>query len=74
MIVTDGVHMISDSSEEELHEFAEKIGLKRHWFRAKSFPHYDLPKKMKYEDVLAAGAYQITPRELVKIIMKRRES
>ena len=34
-------HMIADT-EEELHEMAKKIGLKRNWFQKKSFPHYDL--------------------------------
>lgn len=34
-------HMIADT-QEELHAMAERIGLKRSWFQAKSSPHYDL--------------------------------
>lgn len=37
-------HLWTDSSDiEELHEFAQEIGLQRTWFQAKDrFPHYDL--------------------------------
>ena len=35
-------HMTADTLE-ELHELAQRIGLKREWFQAKSnVPHYDL--------------------------------
>ena len=35
-------HMWTDGDIEELHEFAEKIGMKRSWFQDKSLKHYDL--------------------------------
>jgi hypothetical protein len=36
-------HLWSDAGEDELHDFAQKIGLKRSWFQdKKQFPHYDL--------------------------------
>jgi hypothetical protein len=35
-------HMVSDTSEDELHEFAALIGLRREWFQPKSYPHYDI--------------------------------
>jgi hypothetical protein len=36
-------HMWVDGEIEELHQFAEKIGLKRKYFQNKpSFPHYDI--------------------------------
>ena len=37
-------HLMSDVSLEELHVFATRIGIKRHWFEGvrKSHPHYDL--------------------------------
>lgn len=43
MVFTDGVHMVANTVE-ELHEFAESIGLKRHFFHGvrKGHPHYDL--------------------------------
>ena len=34
-------HMIADS-EAELHETAERIGMRRDWFQPRSFPHYDV--------------------------------
>ena len=33
--------MFADSLE-ELHEFADKIGMKRQWFQNTKLPHYDL--------------------------------
>lgn len=58
-------YMIADSVE-ELHEMADKIGIKRKWFQNhKKYPHYDicLAKKklaIKYE------AEEISTRELIK--------
>ena len=48
-VYTDGIHMVSDFSIDELHTFAENIGLKRHWFEGskKRHPHYDLVNKKK---------------------------
>jgi len=42
-------HMWPDGNVEELHQFAEKIGLKREYFQDKPrFPHYDLiPSKRR---------------------------
>jgi len=35
-------HLFADSVE-ELHKFAKKLNLKRHWFQdRKNFPHYDI--------------------------------
>ena len=36
-------HMWTDGPVEELHQFAEEIGLLRRWFQDKAnFPHYDI--------------------------------
>lgn len=35
-------HLMTDGDLEELHQFAESIGLKRSWFQRSSVPHYDL--------------------------------
>jgi hypothetical protein len=42
-------HMWTDGDIEELHQMAEKIGLKRKYFQDKpKFPHYDIiPSKRK---------------------------
>lgn len=56
-------HMMADSLE-ELHAFAQKIGLKRQWFQDKSAPHYDVCQE-KRKLAIAFGAVPIdirTPR------------
>lgn len=62
-------HMVSDTSEEELHAFAERIGMKREWFQSRengkaSAAHYDLtpPRRVR---AVALGAVEVTSRELV---------
>lgn len=47
MILIDYIgHMVSTENAEELHAFAEKIGLKREWYQTPGFgenhSHYDL--------------------------------
>jgi len=56
-------HMVADT-EEELHAFAERIGLRRSWFQDKpSGAHYDL---MGHKHALAVeyGAQEISWREM----------
>lgn len=68
MILTDGVHLVSDTSLEELHEFAKRIGLKREWFQGPpkhNHPHYDL-FRTKVQKAIAEGAQVVTSRQLVK--------
>ena len=59
-------HMWTDGDIEELHEFAEKLGLKRRWFQNKKrLPHYDLvPTKRAI--ALRMGARFIPLREWYK--------
>jgi hypothetical protein len=56
-------HMYADTTP-ELHQFAERIGLKRSWFQDKSVPHYDLVASKR---VLAVrqGAVEHTVRDAV---------
>ncbi len=46
MIYTDGIHMVA-TTEQELHSFASRMGIGRHWYEGveKGHPHYDLPSK-----------------------------
>lgn len=70
MIYTDGVHMISDKSISELHEFAARLGLNKCWFenrRNKGHPHYDL-KPAQAEAAVAAGAVKVSSRDIVTIL------
>jgi hypothetical protein len=60
-------HMVSDVGEDELHDFARRLGLKRAWFQSRpnaSAAHYDLvPSKRAL--ALKLGAVEVTSRELV---------
>ena len=60
-------HLVSDTSEEELHAFAARLGLKRAWFQGRpkaSAAHYDVTAS-KYELAIKLGAIPVTSRELV---------
>jgi len=58
-------HLVSDSSIEELHEFAENLGLRREWFQQKNIPHYDLTGFV-YDLAIERGAILVSSREIVK--------
>lgn len=60
-------HMVSDTSEAELHEFAARIGLSRSWAQLRpkaSAAHYDLTASRRAAAV-KAGAVEVSSRELV---------
>ncbi len=38
---TEGCHMYADTIE-ELHKFADRLGMRREWFQDKILKHYDL--------------------------------
>ncbi len=68
-----GCHLIADT-EDELHAFATRLGLKRAWFQGDgTMAHYDLsPNKRK--QAVRMGAYEITPRMMAGRIRAWRES
>lgn len=55
-------HIVSDTSLEELHHFAQSVGLPERSF---DLDHYDVPEH-RYADILAAGAVPVGNGELVK--------
>lgn len=66
MIITDGVHLVSTESEQELHEFAQRIGLKRIWYQNHpTHPHYDMTVKWRVRLALKAGAQMVTRKEVL---------
>jgi hypothetical protein len=75
MILVDKIgHLVSDTSWEELHEFALKIGLKREWFQDKGkFSHYDLTTPRKRGQAVLMGAKFVRPYEIVKALNKLEE-
>lgn len=67
MIITDGTHLVSTESEEELHLFARKMGLKRQWYQNHpQHPHYDLTTKRATERAYQHGAKKVTGFELLR--------
>ena len=72
MIFTDKTDLATDGPVRELHEFAQKIGLKRSWFQDKSrHPHYDLTSDRMVNKAVSAGAQVVSRRELVKWVLRR---
>lgn len=62
---TTWCHLLADG-EEELHEFAARLGLKRAWFQEHCvFLHYDLlPSKRAL--AVGMGAVEVDIREFIK--------
>lgn len=63
-------HLFCDSPENlnELHEFAERLGLKRSWFQDQAtLPHYDVTLT-KRKNALTAGAVYVDRKTEVSYI------
>ena len=59
-------HMVSDSSLEELHNFAERLGLHREKFQEHGrLPHYDLRPVVR-EKAMSLGAEAVSSKELFR--------
>lgn len=61
-------HVVSTVGSDELHEFAQKLGLSRSWFQSSaegtaSADHYDAHKN-RHGRAIALGAALVTTREL----------
>lgn len=63
-------HLLADT-EQELHDLAARIGLKREWFQNHGTPHYDLCQS-KRRMAIAAGAIEIDRRQTVALIRRLR--
>lgn len=55
-------HLVSDTSYDELHEFAGRLGIPA---RAFDRDHYDIPQE-RYDEVVAAGASEVEGKELIR--------
>lgn len=65
-------HLATDGDDlEELHTFAERIGLRRAWFQPKSSPHYDLVPS-KRAAALAAGAVFVPGKVQARMRIAKR--
>ena len=65
-------HMLADSVD-ELHAFAERIGMKREWYQPVSTPHYDLSLTKRLE-AISKGAIEIDNKKVVEIVKKYRNA
>ncbi|RYZ63047.1 MAG: DUF4031 domain-containing protein [Chitinophagaceae bacterium] len=68
-------HLLADT-EEELHEMAAKIGMKRSWFQVggkAEMPHYDLVASRRKRAV-ALGAIEINRKQLCEKLAQWRQS
>ncbi|MER5182828.1 DUF4031 domain-containing protein [Streptomyces sp. NPDC002896] len=59
-------HLISDVSYDELHAFAERLGIPARGFER---DHYDLPSH-RYADAVAAGAVEVSSRVVVRLLIE----
>ncbi len=68
MVYTDGVHLVANTLE-ELHEFASRIGLGRHFYHGvrKGHPHYDLTSEGKKAAAIRAGAWIVDSRRVLLV-------
>ena len=55
-------HLVSDESYDELHAFAERLGIPRRAFQG---DHYDLPEDARLR-AIELGATPVSSRELVR--------
>ena len=58
-------HLVSDESYDELHEFAQRLGIPRRAFQG---DHYDLPEELR-ESAVALGAEPVEGRELIRRLL-----
>ncbi len=54
-------HLVSDTSYEELHDLAQRLGIPRRGFQG---DHYDVPAELR-DQAIALGATPVTGRELI---------
>ena len=71
MIYTDSTYLISDDCPGELHIFAQKIGLKREWYKANAvIPHYHIQGSI-VKKAIDNGAKKVSTVKLAEIYCKR---
>jgi len=67
-------HLVADT-DEELHAFAARLGMRREWFQGRTgrphHAHYDVPERARAE-ALHHGAVEVTWRELGRMLRNRR--
>lgn len=65
-------HLMTDGPIEELHDFANMLGMKRSWFQDKgNHPHYDVSKGVRVAAV-NLGARSVSPQEIFRICVTEK--
>jgi hypothetical protein len=68
-------HLIADS-DDELHQFAARLGMKQAWFqsdpRRPHRSHYDVTEALRHQ-AISLGAVAITWRDIGRMMRERRE-
>lgn len=54
-------HLVSDTSYDELHDLAQRLGIPRRGFQG---DHYDVPAELR-DEAIALGAQPVSGRELI---------
>lgn len=65
-------HLTADTVE-ELHAFAESIGLRRVWFQDARVPHYDLTRSRRDMAIVAGAVFVPAKQQARERIAKRHE-
>lgn len=57
-------------NEDRLHEFAERIGLKKEWFQKSNdgLPHYDIYSERIRQIALQEGAVKVTRKDFLQLL------
>jgi len=68
VIYTDGIHLAVDGLQEELHRFAQSVGLKREWFQDQpDHPHYDITTPRMLRKILNTNMVtKISTKQLIR--------
>lgn len=77
MVVIDtpmnGWSHLAATDLDELHDFAQELGLWRSWFQNKPYrPHYDV-REEHYHQAVRLGAQPVKRRELVELLKQHYE-
>jgi hypothetical protein len=68
-------HLLADT-DDELHAFAARMGMKREWFQHRTHrphqAHYDIPERSRGR-ALALGAVPVSWRQVGRMMRQRRQ-
>jgi hypothetical protein len=67
-VYLDSMGHLRADSREELHAFAERVGLRRSWFQDRPrLWHYDILSQRLRARAVRLGAVLVSPRQIVRV-------